>query len=251
MKYVLDSRRFWEERLRANPNLRGTGHRSFDLTYNEWLYQAQWDCLDQLLEKHCISLAGHSVLDVGSGTGFYIKYYSEHGAVPIFGMDITETSTQYLQKNYPSSTFLTCDIAGNTLPLSRKFYLVSAMSVLYHIIENVSFERALHNLCQQVDDGGYLLLTDTFSRSLLPTAGHARFRTLTSYEPILAQHNISVTEVMPIYYLLNRSFAPGIGPWLISRLGLGKSLYLADYDLRQRNWSNGDGMKMVLAQKIL
>jgi SAM-dependent methyltransferase len=251
MKDALDSRRFWEDRLRTNPNLRGTGHRSFDLTYNKWLYQAQWDCLDQLLEKHKIKLAGRSVLDVGSGTGFYIKYYAEHGAVPIFGMDITETSAQYLRKYYPSSFFLTCDVAGNALPLRRGFHLISAMSILYHIIEDSRFERSLHNLCQQLEGGGYLLLTDTFSRSLLPTAGHARFRTLDMYRSVFAQHEISIIEMMPIYYLLNRAFAPGFGPWLISRFGLGESLYHIDCDLRRRKWSNGGGMKMLLAQKIL
>lgn len=250
MNSGLDTQRFWEDRLRTNPNLRGTGHRAFDLNYNQWLYQAQWDSLDLLFGKHQVKLQGRSVLDVGSGTGFYLGYYIEHGAEPIYGLDITETSVQYLQKTYPQGYFSTCDISEQNLPLQRSFGLVSAMSVLYHVVDDARFESAVTNLCTHLDPGGYLLLTDTFRRSLVPTARHARFRSMQSYQTIFARHNITVLDVLPIYYLMNRTFIPIIGPSVINAVRAAHLFYIIDNYLRRMRVRNS-GIKMLLAQKSM
>ncbi|RMF26012.1 MAG: hypothetical protein D6759_20410, partial [Chloroflexi bacterium] len=68
-----DYRHYWERRLIRHPNLKGTGHRAFSLAYNRVLYQAQRDCLELVLARHQISLQGKRVLDIGSGTGFYVQ----------------------------------------------------------------------------------------------------------------------------------------------------------------------------------
>lgn len=250
MSSDLDTRRFWEERLRANPNLRGTGHRAFDLAYNQWLYQAQWDSLDLLFGEHQVDLPGRSVLDVGSGTGFYLNYYLEHGAQPIYGLDITETSVQYLRATYPQGHFATCDISDPVLPLDRQFGLVSAMSVLYHVVDDAKFERAMANLCAHVETGGFLLLSDTFQQSWLPTGKHARFRPMQTYRDLLSRHALDVLDVLPVYYLMNRTFVPVLGPRLIDALNAGRIFHAVDGRLRRRRVPNGDGMKMLLARKM-
>ena len=139
---ALDTRAYWETRLSGRPNLRGTGHRAFSLDYNTWLYQAQLDCLRLVFARHAVTVRGRSVLDVGSGTGFYIRYYVEQGARPVTGLDITEISVRYLQNAYPQQCFVTGDITAPHLPVSPSFHLISAISVLYHILDDALFERA-------------------------------------------------------------------------------------------------------------
>jgi len=246
---TLDTRRYWESRLTAAPNLRGTGHRAFGLAYNQWLYQAQVDCVDQLLARQKIDLTNRRVLDVGSGTGFYIDYFIRQGANPIIGSDITEISTRYLQAKYPQHTFLTCDVSAQTLPLTGDFFMISCVSVLYHILQQAQFETALKNLCQHLAPGGYLLLSDTFRQPILPSAGHACFRPLSVYAGILAQYQLQIVEVMPLYYLLNRVFAPLLGPFVIDRLQGGAWLYRFDHWLRKQHLDNGSGMKLLLARR--
>ncbi len=240
---------YWEERLRSNLNLRGTGHRAFGLDYNRWLYQAQSDCLDAVAQRAGVNFSGKQVLDVGSGTGYFVEYFTRKGAAHVAGLDITAVSVQYLADTYPDYEFHVADIADPNFDLQRQFDLVSIISVLYHVVDDAGFEAAVANLCRHVAPGGYLFLSDTFQRPLLPTARHARFRAREQYERLLAQGGLRIVEVVPIYYFLNQTFVPLLGPRVIDGLRLGRPLYQLDRWLRKRGTDNGAGMKLLLAQK--
>ena len=140
-----DPQNYWEKRLAENPNLLGTGHRAFSLAYNQILYQAQIDCLDALLNKHEISVQNQTVLDVGSGTGFFVDYYLNKGA-RVIGLDLTEASVKFLKRNFPTCQFFQADVSEKKLPVNRSVNLVSVISVFYHIVDDLRFQRAVKNL---------------------------------------------------------------------------------------------------------
>jgi SAM-dependent methyltransferase len=244
-----DSGNYWDQRLVANLNLRGTGHRAFDLEYNRWMYQAQRDCFESLIERHDVTIAGQRVLDIGSGTGFFVQAYQQHHAAELFGVDISQTSIEYLRKTFPTGHFAVCDISAADFPFDGPFDVVSAISVLYHIIDDGRFESALSNICRLLTEGGFLFLSDTFRDPLLPTARHARMRPLAYYQTILEQHGVKTLEILPLYYLLNRSFVPFVAPRIISFFRLGRVFYRLDSHLRQLGTRNLSGMKLLLAQK--
>lgn len=251
MTQTLDTRRYWERRLQSNLSLRGTGHRAFGIAYNQVMYQAQTDTLDGLLMRHQITIQNKHILDVGSGTGFFIDYFSNQGARSIVGSDLAATSVEYLHDTFPQFQFVQCDVAEAHLPFTQEFDLISCISVLYHVVEDWRFERALHNLCTGITSGGYLLLSDTFRRSQIPTGWHARFRTRKEYEKVLNAHKVELVEIVPMYYFLNRTFIPIIGPKLINALGFAKWMYHMDAFLRDRRVPYGAGMKLMLAQRTL
>lgn len=242
-------RAYWESRLAANISLRGTGHRAFSLEYNDRLYAAQRDCVTQLLDGHGVDLAGGSALDVGSGNGFFVQCWLDQGATTVTGLDITVASVAYLQQQFPQEGFAVADVAAAHLPLNRRYDHVSCVSVLYHVVDDAKFQQALGNLCAAVLPGGTLLVSDTFVPSLLPTARHARFRTLEEYRTVLDQAEMEILEVLPVYYLLNRTFVPVIGPALLNGLRLADPFYQLDRRWRAQGRSNGDGMKFLLARK--
>ena len=248
-KINLDVRKYWEDRLVSNLNLKGTGHRAFSLNYNQILYKAQADCLTSILSKWKVNLTHKRILDVGSGTGFYVDFYQKRGAEQIYGVDISETSVKYLKEKYPGSTFSVEDISGASLAHLGSFDLISAVSVLYHVIDNKLFEQAIQNLCSMCNSGGYLIISDAFTGRWLPSAQHAHLRKIEEYQPFLK--NFEVLEIIPIYYLLNRSYIPIIGPKLIDLLNLGKILYRLDSRLRDKGMNNGSGMKFMITQRML
>ncbi|MGE5124586.1 MAG: class I SAM-dependent methyltransferase, partial [Acidobacteriaceae bacterium] len=135
-KHNLDVHKYWEERLASSPNLKGTGHRAFSLGYNQYLYQAQLNCLVYLLDKWKVGLLNSRVLDIGSGLGFYIDFYRDRGAGEILGMDISETSVSFLKEKYPADKFLLADISNCTLDGLGEFDFISVVSVLYHVVED-------------------------------------------------------------------------------------------------------------------
>ncbi len=242
-----DAKHYWEDRLHASLNLRGTGHRAFDLSYNRWLYQAQADCVDMLLQHNGISVDGLRVLDVGSGSGFWVDHYLQKGVRSICGLDIAQSSVAHLRASYPEGRFAVCDISSGQAPFSEPFDLVSAIGVLYHIIDDAGFDRALRTLCSLTRPGGYLLLSDMFCKPLLPTARHARMRTMQAYEDVLAVCGIRCVQKTPMYYALNRVFIPVVGPAIISATRAAYWLYRLDRRLRERGLANGRGMKLLLA----
>ncbi len=246
-KMPIDIHRYWDERLASNLNLRGTGHRAFSLEYNHYLYQAQTDCLTKLLEKNKIDLSDKRILDIGSGTGFFVDYYLKRGAEKITGLDISETSVNYLSKVFTGCLFFVEDISNTSLDYLGSFDFVSVISMIYHIVDDNLFKKAVNNLCMLCKSRGYLLISDAFMGRWFLNAGHAHLRSLDEYRPYLEEFEI--VDIMPIYYLLNHTFIPFIGPKIIEVLNLGNLFYRIDNHLRGKRWNNCSGMKFILLQK--
>jgi len=247
-KSSIDYRDYWEQRLVRHTNLRGTGHRAFSLAYNKILYQAQRDCVEMMIDRHKIEISGQRVLDVGSGTGFYVAFFREKGASQVVGLDYTEASVEYLRTTYPDGEFHVCDIGGERLPVSGPFGVISAISVLYHLVDDAQYDRAIANLCLSMADGGAMLISDTFcTRSL--TAAHARFRPLDRYERLLRAYGVEVVDLLPLYYLLNRTFMPILAPRVLGLKWVSWALYETDKRWRAEGRDNGGSMKLMLACK--
>lgn len=244
-----DTQKYWEQRLQTRLNLRGTGHQALSLENNAWLYQAQRDCMDRLIESHNIEISGKSVLDIGSGTGFFIEYFQNRQAGTIIGVDITETSVDYLKRTFPTGTFIIGDISAVEQPFKDQFNIISAIGVLYHILDEARFQQALTNICQLLLPGGYLFISDSFHKPLLPSARHAHLRSLRAYQLVLSSQKIDILAVQPIYYFSNRIIIPRIGPWILNNLRLGKFLYQLDNLMRKLNFNNGSGVKILLAHR--
>lgn len=245
----IDTHQYWEQRLASRTNLLGTGHRALNLENNLWLYRAQRDCLDQVVAKHALQIAGKHILDIGSGTGFYVDFFQKHNPAAITGLDISETSVLYLKTTFPTHEFYTADISNDRLPVEGAYEIISAAGVLYHIVKDDLFEQALANICRLLVPGGYLFVTDAFEKPLLPTASHARLRPLSAYRPAFEGNGLEILELLPVYYLSNRIYFPLIGPFILNNLRLGKVLYNADRFLRVKGLNNGAGLKLMLARK--
>lgn len=245
----MDTKKFWEDRLSKGVGIQQTGHRAFSLEYNQLLYKVQADCLDELIQKNHIIAKNASYLDVGCGGGFFIEYFAQKGASPIFGIDITKQSIEHLQSIYPDYSFFESDISASHLPVNGSFSIITAISVMYHIIDNEKFQIALSNMCSLLQPGGYLILYDTFAKHLSPSPNHVRLRDFSKYKSILESQKVQVLEIKPAYYFLNRSFIPFLGPKIINFLKLGQVFYDIDKRLRCSGKGNLGGTKFLLAQK--
>lgn len=249
-KNDFDSHTYWEKRLSNQIDLQGTGHRGFDLEYNRWFYMAQADSLDMLLKRNQIVLRDLSVIDIGSGNGFYIDFMKKRGASKIVGVDITQTSVNYLKANFPDCDFYNADISDINLKLPGKFDILTAISVLFHIVDDIKFAQAIQNIGNLVKPRGFAILSDKFSKPLLNPASHVAFRSYAVYENELKKAGFIVLDTLPMFYFLNRTFIPIIGPRLLSTIKAGKFLYHIDTTLRNRRLWNWHGSKLLLAQKL-
>jgi len=97
---------------------------------------------------------------------------------------------------------------------------------------------------------GFAILSDKFSKPLLNPASHVAFRSYAVYENELKKAGFIVLDTLPMFYFLNRTFIPIIGPRLLSTIKAGKFLYHIDTTLRNRRLWNWNGSKLLLAQKL-
>lgn len=218
-------REFWDQRLSEQFDLRGTGQPGLSAAYNRACYDLRRRVLDRALASEGFDPRGKRVLDVGCGTGFFTAHYLARGA-HVTGMDIAPTSIERLRERHPEATFVLADVGE--APIAETYDLVNAFDVLYHITDEVRWERAVRTLAGAVASGGLLLLTDTFppAGSAATEAEHNRMRPLERYRPILEQAGLAIRSVRPTHVLLNRE----LGAWrFLNRLpGL---LYAADVTL--------------------
>jgi len=96
-----DAGEYWENRLKAHPGLCGVGNTSLGSSYVGWLYKMRRSIFMRLVHSLDFDYRASSVLDIGSGTGFYLKLWNELGAGTVSGCDLTDTAVSRLQRDFP------------------------------------------------------------------------------------------------------------------------------------------------------
>ena len=190
----------WDQRLKEQFDLRGTGETCLSVAYNEACYRLRREVLDRALTEAGVDPAGQRVLDVGCGTGFFTRYYIERGA-HVTGIDIAPTSIERLGAHYPQATFILGDVSETPVP--GTFAIVNAFDVLYHITDDTRWEAAVRHLARAVAPAGVLLLTDRFAK-FPRMETHNVARMLDRYERVLLDEGLKVAGLHETHVLLNR-----------------------------------------------
>ena len=150
---------------------------------------------------------GKHVLDIGCGTGFFIKWYLQRGA-NVCGMDITDTSIQKLKQLYNCEFFIQ-DISAPDYQPYKKFDIINMWDVGYHIVATNAFDQAFDNISRSLKEGGLLLFTDWFGAiSDVRIAEHVQARCLNTYQQLLPQKGFELVTVCSLYNTLNKQHLP-------------------------------------------
>ena len=195
---------YWEERLRQNFSLKNTGHIGFSLLYNNWSYKAKVRALQKVLSNLEVNCEGKSVLDIGCGTGFWIEFYKAKGATSLVGFDITNISIEKLKEKFPQLEFYELDIGEDEINLNRRFDIINVFDVLYHIRDDLKFEKAISNIAKMSKKGSYIFITDSLIDKC--EAENVTFRSLATYNEEFRRNRLKFVEVAPLFYLLNRPY---------------------------------------------
>lgn len=203
MTQTYQPQRYWEERLTENFDLTGVGHRGLGDQYNRYLYKRRLETLTAGLGKIGCILDGKSILEIGCGTGFYTKYFAKQNIIRYTGIDITRASVTNLKKQYPFFNFICADIAQFGLSeLHERFDIVFAADVLFHIVEERSFQNAIQTMVKLLKPGGLFIVSDVFPKKTSRTAVHVCLRSLLHYEQTLRTLQVHRIHIEPIFVIL-------------------------------------------------
>jgi SAM-dependent methyltransferase len=152
---------YWENRLSAHPGLCGVGNTILGPSYIEWLYRMRRTIFLRRMHALDLDYRASSVLDIGSGTGFYLKLWKDLGVSTLSGCDLTDVAVSRLRKEFTEVRIEQLDI-GDELPatLASQYAIVSAFDILFHIVDDRRYEQALYNVHSLLEPGGLFIFSD-------------------------------------------------------------------------------------------
>lgn len=205
-----DSRRYWEERLLAHPDITGVGYLGRSPQFVTVQYRSRMQQLERALHEYQLSdLSGRAVLDVGSGTGIWLDFWRQRGTARLVGLDFARPSVDRLKKQFPDALIVQADLSVSPLPLpgESSYDIISAFDVLLHIVDPDGFRRALANLAQCCASEGWLIISDAIVQGnhYVPArhSTYDRVRSIADYAEALGANGFAIHAVRPATVLLS------------------------------------------------
>jgi len=201
---ITDPRDYWEKRLTARYDLASVGYLGLGAAYNEALYRVRARVFRRALRSLNLDLSTARVLDVGSGTGFYVDRWQRAGVRDITASDITDVAVERLGSAFPGVHAVRFDVGG-VLDLADRgpFDIVSAFDVLFHIVDDERYRAAMRNLATLVRPGGYLMLSDNFLRAETKRTATQVSRSVADITRALDDAGFDVVTRRPVFVLMN------------------------------------------------
>ncbi len=88
--------------------------------------------------------------------------------------------------------------------INRKFDILNAFDVLYHIKSDKEFRQAIANISHLTKDNRFIFISDSFGSEGISVAEHVKVRSREIYEATLDENGVKVIAIYPLYYLLNQ-----------------------------------------------
>ena len=127
----------------------------------------------ELLEKlNCIT-DKTSILDIGCGSGRWIRYFNENfQPKSIHGIDLATSSIKLLKKYFKGDNKISlsnANICDPELNLEQQFDLINVSNVFFHIVEQDLLVEALLNLKKHLAPNGYAVTTEYLPKNTMRT----------------------------------------------------------------------------------
>lgn len=117
------------------------------------------------------------VLDVGSGAGHWIDFYREIlAAESLVGVEISDVAVASLTAKYadqPAVEIVEADVSAEDPGLQGPFDVINAIGVMFHIVDDELWRRAVRNLGGLLAPGGVLVVGGQFGHTTQDVQFHA------------------------------------------------------------------------------
>jgi SAM-dependent methyltransferase len=204
---AFDPRRYWDQRHERTSGLDGVGYLGLR-RFNDWMYRVRTRVLRRTLERHRALIRGARVLDIGAGTGFALVEWMRYEPREMAAVDISEVACARLHVSFPEIAVHCVDVADASdeqIASLGSFDFISMMDVLFHLVDDEKYARALQRIARMLTPDGRLIFTENFLRDR-PRRGNAwaQFRTLSQIEALFANAGLSIEQRVPMFVLMNQ-----------------------------------------------
>jgi SAM-dependent methyltransferase len=223
--------RYWESLHVGQSRLAGVGYEGFGQAFNAWMYRVRRPVFLKTVAPFLEGRTDLEVLDIGSGTGFYLDRWRELGVRRVTASDFSEAAVARLRESYADRSALKVDIGGEPAELPPVQYdAVSIVDVLFHIVDDGRYRRAFDNLGRLVRPGGLLVFSENFLRGARRRVEPVQVsRSLNEIESLLASSGFQPLIRRRMFVLMNApvdsSSRLHMGVWKV----LAKSITLQNW----------------------
>lgn len=199
----------------------------------------------QLISDLSIRVNGGRVLDVGCGSGRWIRFFLDRFRPALLvGVDATQASIDLLEQGCDrpkgvSVAFKRADITEGNLNLGELFNLINIANVLFHIPEEHLFRSALRNLAKHLAPGGRVITTEYLPRATMRTEWML-VRSRYDFEKAVISAGLRIVEIRAFGFLAQNDPMGVDGPTEGTRLLFNKvrqgvkTLFDSDLDEKGR-----------------
>jgi SAM-dependent methyltransferase len=153
---------FWDRRHAELRPHAAVGCDGIGDPFNRWMYRVRARVFRQAVAPLVSDMRDARVLDVGSGFGFYVDRWRELGLADVTASDAAETAIARLRSRLPDVPVLELDITETEIDAGGPYDAVSAFDVLFHLVDDAAYERAVRNLAALLRPGGLLAFSENF-----------------------------------------------------------------------------------------
>jgi SAM-dependent methyltransferase len=198
------SRSFWEQRLAEDWTESGVGYRALGRPFNTWMYRVRREVFRREVARLPLDPATARILDVGSGTGFYVRLWHELGFRAVTGCDLTQAAVDRLRRRFPGTEFHRLDISDHITEMpAGAFDAVSCMDVLFHITDDEGHRAAIANLARLIHPGGWCMFSENFLHGPEQRGPRQVNRSLRRIEREVTEAGLEVVRRTPMFVLMN------------------------------------------------
>lgn len=199
------AREYWEKRLLDKWGLDGVGHVSYGRPFNEWTYRIRKKVFLRQVRALPLDFQQVNVLDIGSGTGFWLQVWRSLGVRALTGLDLTEVAVRRLGDKYPDVRVIQQDISDPEALLDKigQFDVISAIDVLYHITSDRDYCQAISNIAALLKPSGYFIFSENLVHCKAPQEQHFVSRTLDDVTQVLSLQGLRIQRRVPVFVCMN------------------------------------------------
>lgn len=202
---ALDTKQYWENRLQDNWGLQGVGYLGLGKFYNDWMYRVRKKIFFRNVRTLVDRWDDKDVLDLGSGTGFYIKLWKALGVNSITATDFSTLAINNLKKTFSDVECLELDISESLPEIFKKkqYEAISAFDVLFHIVNDEKYQVAIKNIFDMLSSGGLFIFSENFIRGKTIRKEHQVSRSQNDIESILKKVGFKILLHTPMFVIMN------------------------------------------------
>ena len=130
-----------------------------------------------------------SVLDIGSGAGHWIDFYLTAFAAPrVVGAELSAVAAGQLAERYSGDgrvEIVEADVSAAQVGIEGQFDVINAIGVMFHIVDDDLWTRAVRNLAGLLAPGGVIVVSGQFGF----TTQNVQFHNTGSWEGV-ARHQV-------------------------------------------------------------